>query len=146
MFDNFFDRFGGFPAYARVFDFVQKDGLSWPQVAPNPSPLLTEYVIAYLSVGFATRQDLTPTFVNAGVGTKDTQIPSYFVDAAAVGDIADAHCSIAAATVSTTAARAALARGDYRNAKVPAACGAKCPSTCACDSVLNQCVAPWRGR
>jgi hypothetical protein len=146
MFDDFFTQFGGFPAYARVFSLVQADGLNWGAVSPNPSPLLSEYVGAYLSVGFGTRQDLTPTFVSSGVGTKDTSIPSYSIDPVVIGDIADAHCSIAAATGGTAAARAALQRGDYRNAKVPSTCSLCPTTTCACDSVTNQCVAPWRGR
>jgi hypothetical protein len=148
MFDTFFDRYGGFPAYARVFDIIQKDGLRWPSVAPNPSPLLSEYVMAYLSIGFGSRVNLTSEFVAAGVGTKDTQIPPYTVSADVVTAIADAHCSIVAATGSTTAALAALRRGDYVNARVPSTCSTRCPSTttCACDTVTNTCVAPWAGR
>ena len=152
MFDDFFAQRGGFPAYARAFAAIQRDGLRWGELrpagggAPNPSPLLTEYVIAYLALGFRTDQDPTATFVAAGVGTKDTQIPPYSVDPVAVGDIADAHCGIAAADGDTSAALAALRRGDFQNARVAGACGERCPGECGCDSAANQCVARWRAR
>ena len=146
MFDDLFNRFGGFPAFARAFELIQRDGLKWRQVSPNPSPLLTEYVIAYVSLGMRTPTDLTQSFVAAGVGTKDTRIPPYSVSAENVGDIADAHCSINAHNPRPEEALAALKRGDFQNTLVAAACGAGCPAECGCDTTSNQCVAPWRAR
>jgi hypothetical protein len=144
MFDDFFTQFGGFPAYAQVFKLIQADGVKWGGVSANPSPLLTNYVIAYLSLGFGTKQDLTPAFIAAGVSNKDPQTPAYMPDAQVVGDVADAHC--AAVASGNAAALTALRRGDYRTAKVAAACGAKCPQECGCDQAANQCVALWRAR
>jgi hypothetical protein len=146
LFDDFFTQFGGFPTFARIFKLIQADGVKWTGVAKNPSPLLSAYVIAYVSLGFQTKQDLTATFTAAGVGSKDPQTPAYTVDATMVGDVADAHCAIAAATADVTAARAALRKGDYKTAKVKAACGAKCPAECGCDQAADQCVALWRAK
>jgi hypothetical protein len=152
MFLRFFDLFGGFPAYNRAFALVRGDGLHWDTVAPgNPSPVRTEYVIAYLQLGFRTRADLTQSdFVAAGVSRATDQDPAYTITAAAVGDIADAHCSIASARgagrdVSTALDR--LRHGNFAGARMSAAsCGATCPAECGCDSSVNQCVAPWRAR
>ena len=145
LFDDFFTQFGGFPAYARVFKLIQSDGIKWTGVAKNPSPLLSAYVIAYVSLGFGSKEDLTATFTAAGVGRKDPATPAYTVDAQVVGDIADAHCAVAAAA-DPTAARAALRKGDYKTAKVKAACGGKCPAECGCDQAADQCVALWRAK
>jgi hypothetical protein len=77
---------------------------------------------------------------------KDAATPMYTVDAQMVGDIAGAHCAIAAATSDVSAARAALRKGDYKTATVKAACGTKCPSECGCDQASDQCVALWRAK
>jgi hypothetical protein len=147
MFNDFADQYGGICGLRNAFKFVQGDGITWSGVSANPSPLLTNYVIAYTSLGFGTKSDLTATFTAAGVGTKDTTITAYTPDAQAVGDIADAHCAIAAApAASQPAALVALRKGDYKTAKVTAPCGPKCPAECGCDSVANQCVAAWRAR
>ncbi len=151
MFLNFFDRFGGFTPYNRAFSLVRGDGLHWDDVSPsNPSPLRTEYVIAYLQMGLRTTADLTESdFVAAGVsGGTDQDLP-YSISAATVGDIADAHCSIASARNSgrsVSAALAALRQGDFTSATLTAGCGAPCPGECGCDTAANQCVARWRAR
>jgi hypothetical protein len=106
MFDKLFDQFGGFDGLSRFFRLVEEDGIRWPVVGhdatfsgdDNHSEQLSEYVIAYLSLGFETKKDLTPVFVEYGVGTDDKKIPSYKLNPAAVKAIADAHCSIHAAS------------------------------------------------
>jgi hypothetical protein len=146
MFDNFFAQFGGYNAYVNAFKMIQQDGINWSNVSPNPSEKLTEYVIAYLQMGFHTTSDLTSTFVNAGVGTKDTSIASYSVSASVVGQIADARCSIQAAAgqgLDTSAALSNLRSGDYTAAKMNVSCTG-CPTdSCHCNS-SSQCVARWR--
>lgn len=147
MFDDYFAQYGGFPTYARVFKTLQADGIQWAGLGENanPSPLLTEYVIAYLSLGFRTKTDLTNTFVTAGVGSLDDSIAKYSVDAQAVGDIADAHCAIAAAG-GNSAGLAALRKGNYKGVTVTGTCGAACPAECGCDQAANRCVALWRAK
>lgn len=73
MFDNLFDQFGGFDGLSRFFRLVEEDGIRWPVVGhdatfsgDNHSEQLSEYVIAYLSLGFETKKDLTPVLSNAG--------------------------------------------------------------------------------
>jgi hypothetical protein len=149
MFLSFFDRFGGFPAYNRVFSLVRADGVHWDSLGvSNPSPLRSEYVMAYLQLGFRTATDLTQSdFVASGVSHATSQDAAYVVSAANVGDIADAHCSIASARASGTNVTSALQKlrsGDFRGAKVANAPCGTCPSECAC-SPTNTCVAPWRG-
>jgi hypothetical protein len=152
MFVRFFDAFGGFAAYNRVFALVRGDGLEWDTVSPsNPSPTRTEYVIAYLQLGFRTTRDLTQSdFVPAGVSRGTEQDAPYTISAANIGDIADAHCSMAAARAagrSVTTQLNALRHGNFHGARVAnAACGAGCPAECGCDAASNQCVAPWRAR
>jgi hypothetical protein len=151
MFLSFFDRFGGFPAYNRVFALVRADGLQWDRLGvANPSALRTEYVIAYLQLGLRTAVDLTQSdFVSAGVSRATHQDAAYVISATNVGDNADAHCSIASARASGTNVTSALSRlraGDFRGARVPnAPCGSTCPAECAC-SVSNTCSARWRGQ
>ena len=149
MFLSFFDRFGGFPAYNRVFSLVRADGIQWDSMGvANPSPLRSEYVMAYLQLGFRTATDLTQSdFVASGVSRATSQDAAYVVSAANVGDIADAHCSIASARASGTNVTSALQKlraGDFRGARVANAPCGTCPAECGC-STSNACVAPWRG-
>jgi len=152
MFLRFFDLFGGFLAYNRAFALVRGDGLQWDTVSPaNPSALRTEYVIAYLQLGFRTTSDLTQSqFVASGVSRATDQDPAYSISATRVGDIADAHCSIASAKNAGRNVNSflnALRHGNVAGARVSGAqCGATCPTECGCDSTANQCVAPWRAR
>ncbi len=150
MFVNFYNQFGGFPPFATTFQLVQEDGLEWETVNPgspgnqNHGERLSEYVIAYLQLGFHTTSDLTPTFIAAGVGTKDPAIPAYTPLAANVEAIANAHCSIEAARgagVDVSAQLSALQHGDFQNAKATGGTAATCPSECSVKA--GQCVAPW---
>jgi hypothetical protein len=152
MFDNLFSSYGGFAAFSKFFGLVTKDGLQWVPVSQDPtytpdnnqSALLSEYVIAYLALSFGTTSDITPTFTNAGVGTKDTKIQNYSVSPAAVKAIASAHCSIAAAAganVNVAAQLSALQQGNYQNATAAGGTKTTCPSECAWSA--NQCVAKW---
>jgi len=153
MFDSLLSQFGGFNGFESAFKLIQGDQLVWTVVTPgnppddNISPLLTEYVIAYLQLGFKTGEDLTQTiFVADGVGTLDTTIPPYTVDSNAVLGVANAHCSIrsaSAAGVDTSAALTALQQGHYQDALVAGGTQATCPSECVWQSAASQCVAPW---
>src|SRR5439155_19471690 len=113
---------------------MRVDGIGWDQLGQgNPSSLRTEYVIAFVSLGMHSPQDLTAKFTAAGVGSLDTTIGTYPVDAGAVGDIADAHCSIASAAAAgqnVAAARTSLARGNFAAARVTAPCASGCPADC----------------
>jgi hypothetical protein len=153
MFTGFFDRFGGFNAYNRMMHLVQADGLQWDTVATpnggaNPSPVRTEYVIAYAQMGFQTTTDLTKSdFIAAGVSKDDMHgDPGYTITTADIEAVANAHCSIASAKNagrSVTTQLNNLRNGNFRAALVPnAACGATCPSECGCNN--NQCSALWR--
>jgi hypothetical protein len=108
--------------------------------------LLSEYLIAYLSLAFGTTSDLTPVFVQAGVGTKDDKIKPYKVSSAAVKDIANAHCSIRAAIVAgRNASRQlmALQNGNYASAIAPGGTNASCPRECSWNENQSSCVAKW---
>jgi hypothetical protein len=158
MYVGFFSQYGGFAAYSRFFQLVQNDGIKWPSVSGdthytgdnNWSAQLSEYVIAYLSMSFGTTSDLTPTFVNAGVGkltatmSDGTKIMPYTVDSGAVKTIADAHCSIAAATRNgrnVSSELSALQSGNYKNAVATGGNSSTCPSECSWSQ--NKCVAKW---
>lgn len=153
MFDALYTQFGGFNGYENAFKLIEGDGLSWTTVTPgyppdqNISPLLTEYVIAYLQLGFKTTTDLTQSvFVADGVGTEDTTIAPYTVDPSVVLAVASAHCSIRSAAgvgVNTTAALTALQRGNYSAAMVTGGTASTCPGECTWQPTTNQCVAPW---
>jgi hypothetical protein len=153
MFDGLYAQFDGFTSFQSAFKLIQGDKLVWTVVTPgnppddNASPLLTEYVIAYLQLGFKTATDLTQTvFVADGVGTLDTQTPPYTVDSNAVLGVANAHCSIqsaSAAGVDTSAALTALQNGHYQDALVSGGTQATCPSECLWQTEAGQCVAPW---
>jgi hypothetical protein len=149
MFDAFFDNFGGFDAFAGFFRLVEGDNIRWQTVSKDPtlspdnnhSELLSEYVIAYLSLAFGTTSDLTPTFAAAGVGKLDTTIPPYTLDSAVVKAIADAHCSIHAAGVAGDSQLKQLQAGNYQSAMASGGTSQSCPSECSWTQ--NKCVAKW---
>jgi hypothetical protein len=154
MFDDLFDKYGGFEGLQRIFKLIEADGAHWDDLGDNPSALRSHYVIAYLQLGLGTTTDLTAsTFTAAGVGKLDDSI-SYTPDPGVVGDIADAHCSIAAATHDPAIAKGTidaaldkLRHGDYAAAKVASKACQKtddCPAECGCDGQSHQCVARWR--
>jgi hypothetical protein len=106
MFVDFFHKYDGFNAYADTFRYaILQDGLRWPSVSKNRnftgddnySENLSEYVIAYLHLGFGVSTNLTSAFRNYGVGMLDKRVRPYELDAENVKAIADAHCSIRAA-------------------------------------------------
>lgn len=166
MFDNFQTTYG-FEGFAQMFQLAYGDQLKWPQVSQdsnytadnNWSALLSEYVIAYLSLGFGTTTDLTQTFVQAGVGThKGHGVQPYTVDPAAVKAIGDAHClirSAKAAGVNVSAQLAALQAGNFSQANVAGGTSATCPNECTwlqqydiqgpgpSRLVFERCVAKW---
>ncbi|WP_035058413.1 carbohydrate-binding protein [Andreprevotia chitinilytica] len=156
MMDNFYDRYGGYNAFARTFKLMQTDNMKWNQAASTPSSLLSEYVIAYLQLGFGTKTDLTASdFIASGVGTLDTATPAYTPDKAHIKAIADAHCSIAGArtdpAISSTALNTALTNlhnGNYASAKIASrSCtltpATSVPSECSCNTGTGQWSAPW---
>lgn len=147
----------GFAGYAQMFALVREDQLNWAQVSQDPnytgdnnfSALLSEYVIAYLSLGFGTTTDLTQTFVNAGVGTYNQNgVQPYTVSSTAVKAIGDAHCSIRAAAgvnVNVSSQLAALRAGNYASAVAVGGISATCPSECTFVQKWNvqKCTAKW---
>jgi hypothetical protein len=159
MFDNFYDRYGGYDGFVRAFKLVQADGMQWDRLGANPSAARTHYVIAYLHLGFGTTADLTKSdFIAAGVGSKDTQVSNYTaqISTAAVKGVGDAHCSIAGARTDPGVTAGAintalnnLRNGSYANAKVaqrsctltPAAAA---PAECKCDAGTQQWTAKWQ--
>ena len=143
MFNTFFTTYGGFPAIAKLFKLLQEDGMNGSSIAPNPSPLLTEYVIAYLQLAFGTTTDLTPTFVKDGVGTLDTTIPAYTVDPTVVLAVANAHCAIKAGGANAALALQALQHGNYQSAIATGGTQAACPAECLWSVPKNQCSAKW---
>ena len=168
MFINLWTQFcqgspcSGFPPYSNAFKFVIEDGISWPNVSEDPNytgdndygAQLTEYVIAYLQMGFATTTDQTQTFVNAGVGSSAAFTqgcsacvpPTYTVDPAVVYEVAAAHCSIQAAKgagVDVSTQLTDLQSGNYQNAIATGGTQATCPSECAWSASQTQCVPLW---
>jgi hypothetical protein len=154
MFDTLFDQHNGFNGFANVFQLVQTDGISWSAIGTNPSPLHSEYVIAFLQLGLGITSDQTQSlFVANGVGTKDTSVPSYTVDSNHIRAIGTAHCSIAAAKNDPNVSQATinnalnnLRSGNFAGANVQSrACSqsSDCPSECACASASHQCAARW---
>jgi hypothetical protein len=149
MFDNLFDQFGGFDGLSRFFRLVEADGIRWPVVGQDPtfsgddnhSEQLSEYVIAYLSLAFDTKKDLTPVFVEYGVGVDDKKIPPYKLNPAAVKAIADAHCSIHAASAAGLPQLQKLQQGDYQHALASGGTSPSCPVECAWTK--DRCVAKW---
>jgi hypothetical protein len=143
----------GFTGYANMVNLaINEDGLQWPSVSQdrnftgddNFSENLSEYVIAYLHLGFQSTTNQTAAFTSAGVGTLDATIPSYSVNPANVLAIANAHCSIRAAAnagVNVSTQMAALQSGNFQNATATGGTQASCPSECAFSG--NQCVAKF---
>jgi hypothetical protein len=142
MFLDLFDRFGGFKGYARAFEYaIGEDRLQWTSVShvtsfngdDNHSENLSEYIIAYLQLGFGTDQDLTQMFRAAGVGTMDKKIAPYEIDSSKIRVIADAHCSIRAAAdagVNVNKQLRALQAGNYRSAMARGGSSNSCPIEC----------------
>jgi len=137
-----FRDFGGFKGFSNSFHYaIGEDHLQWPSVSQvrtftgddNHSELLTEYVIAYLHLGFGTDKDLTPLFRAAGVGELDKKIPPYTIDSAKVKAIADAHCSIRAAANAGEKVKKQLhelQEGNFAQAMGHGGTSASCPSEC----------------
>jgi hypothetical protein len=143
LFNTFFTNYGGFMGFANAFKFLLGDGIRLGNVSPNPSPLLTEYVAAYLQLGFGSSTDLTPMFVNAGVGTLDTMTPAYTVDPTVVLAVANAHCAIKAGGTSANPALQALQHGNYQSATATGGTQAACPAECIWSVPKNVCSAKW---
>jgi hypothetical protein len=176
MFDALLTQYG-WPALRTTFAAVAADQMDWnglldpPSftqstvfVSGNPSQLLSDYVIAYLSLGAGA--DLTSLVTGAGVGQEPPNwngnppwAANYTPSSVEVGAIADAHCSLAAASAAVNAAGggaqvalqqayANLRKGNYEHASVPGypgTCGKGCPTECGCDTGRNLCVAQWHG-
>lgn len=169
MFVNFYNQFGGFPAYSSFFRVVKGDALQWTTVSQCPpttcppdrnhGQLLSEYVIAYLSMAFGTTSDLTPVFTAAGVGTIDTSakpstcptpttcdVAPYSVVSANVKSIANAHCSISAAERaghSAASQLSALQNGNYPIAIASGGTSGSCPAECSWNQAQSKCIAKW---
>ena len=153
MFLDLFDRFGGFASYARAFEYaIGEDRLQWTSVSQvtsfngddNHSENLSEYVIAYLQLGFGTDQDLTPMFRTAGVGTMDKKIAPYEIDSTKIREIATAHCSIRAAAnagLNVNRQLRALQAGNFRSAIAHGGSSSSCPIECTFRD--NSCVAKF---
>jgi len=153
MFLDLFDRFGGFASYARAFEYaIGEDRLQWTSVSQvtsfngddNHSENLSEYVIAYLQLGFGTDQDLTPMFRTAGVGTMDKKIAPYEIDSTKIREIATAHCSIRAAAnagLNVNRQLRALQAGNFRSAIAQGGSSSSCPIECTFRD--NSCVAKF---
>ena len=151
MFIDFFNRYGGFRGYADSFRYaIGEDRLKWPVVSKNPhftgdnnySKNLSEYLIAYLSLGFGVDKDLTSVFRNAGVGTLDKRIPGYEIEAANVKAIANAHCSIRAAAnagLHMDRELGELQLGNFKDAVAHGGTRASCPIECTFSE--NKCKA-----
>jgi hypothetical protein len=165
LFTEIFDTFGGWPMLRTFFAMLKNDGMQWQSlrdppnftqqtqfVSGNPSPLLANYVVAYMNL--ATGADLKSRFDAADIGTappnwdNSTPFKTYHLDANAIAGIAGAHCRLAVAdsTLSATkAAASALKKGDYAGAlaALPAStpCAqAQCTGACACDAPSNACM------
>ncbi len=153
MFDMIFDLPNmGFTGYSRIFGYVQKDGMSWDNVANNgnnPDVRRTEYVIAYLSLGAGQSQLPTMQAANVANGTPDgAGDAGYTALESDIDAIATAHCAIAAAAAQgadETSDLKAFQSGNYAGVKAAGTCGSGCPSECGCKKTTNLCVAPWLG-
>jgi hypothetical protein len=160
MFESFYNQYGGFPAYSKFFSLIQNDVLQWGTVAQCPKCLpdhnysenLSEYVIAYLSLAFGAKSDLTPTFAKAGVGnstswsTNGTILTTtpYTLNSTAIKGVADAHCAIRAASaagLNVTSQLTLLQQGNYQNVAVSGGTSSSCPSECSWTQ--NRCAAKW---
>jgi len=147
LFETLYDQYGGYAAFTNAFALVQQDGINWDTVDSHvlPSEILTEYVIAYLQLGIRTTTNLTDSlFVANGVGSLDTGIGPYPVDASNVAAIATAHCSIRAAAGAgrdVSAQLDALRTGDYQDAVATGGTEAACPAECAWTTTWSRCIA-----
>jgi hypothetical protein len=142
MFLDFFKHYGGFDAYARSFRYAfNQDRLQLPVVSKfadytgdnNHSENLTEYVMAYLFLGFGVDHDLTPVFREAGVGTLDKKIPPYSIQPENIKLIADAHCSIHAAIsagLKVNKQIKELQDGNFEHAIAHGGTAQSCPAEC----------------
>jgi hypothetical protein len=151
MFLDFFKKYGGFKGYADSFRYaIVQDGLRWTSVSKdrnftgddNYSENLSEYVIAYLHLGFGVSSNLTPAFRGYGVGTLDKRVRPYEIDANNVKAIADAHCSIRSAAnagVKVGHELSELRKGNFKNAQASGGTSTSCPSECAFRD--NKCMA-----
>jgi hypothetical protein len=98
----------GWPVYQRLFDLIKTDKINWGKIGTNPSPVKTNFVIAYIST--AANANLGSRFVTAKVNGADPD---------AIQAIMDARKKLVDATAAgknTTAGWAAFRMGDYANA------------------------------
>jgi len=142
MFIDFFNRYGGFDGYAKSFRYAfNQDRLRLPVVSKfaeyngdnNHSENLTEYVMAYLFLGFGVDHDLTPVFRKAGVGTLDKKIAPYSIEPENIKAIADAHCSIHAAVaagIKVNRQIRELQDGNFKHAIANGGTAQSCPTEC----------------
>jgi hypothetical protein len=98
----------GWPFYQDFFAKIKGDKMDWSKVGMNPSPLLTNYVIAYFSLTYGS--NLAARFATAKAQGADPMVVQAIVDAR--NGIADAE----KAGKSTTAAWTAFRKGDYMGA------------------------------
>jgi len=147
IFQELYVRYDGDAAFIRTFELMKQDGIQWSDVSPNPSELLTEYVIAYLHLGSQAKTDLTQSlFVEKGVGSLDTKIAHYEVSSDVVRAVATAHCSIRAAAKAgkkVSAELQALRTGQYRDAVASGGSQSGCPTECSWSSAESRCVASF---
>jgi hypothetical protein len=140
------DGFGGF---SHMFALQAGDGVKWDGLGVgNPDVKRSEYVVAYMSL--AARAPMLPLLqgpgANGGGGicnsTPDGTAADkpYTCSESHIDAIANAHCAIAVRG-KPASDLTALRSGKYSDV-APAACGAKCPSECACDG-QQHCVAAW---
>jgi hypothetical protein len=142
MFLELLKRPGGFEGYKHAFYYaIGQDHLQWPSVSKmlnftgddNHSENLSEYVIAYLELGFGTEHDMTSVFRDGGVGTLDKQIPSYKLVKANIKAVADAHCSIRAAAnagIRVDDQLRSLQLGNFTDALAQGGTSESCPAEC----------------
>jgi len=153
MFLGFFEHFGGFAGYKKAFQYAfDEDRLRWPSVSndrsftgdDNHSENLSEYIVAYLELGFGTSHDMTSVFRDAGVGTFDKKIPPYKLVKGNIKAIADAHCSIQAATnagIEVKEDLRSLQLGDFKDALARGGTRESCPAECTFRN--TQCEAKF---
>jgi hypothetical protein len=151
MFLDFFNKYGGFKAYADTFRYaIVQDGLRWTSVSKdrnftgddNYSENLSEYVIAYLHLGLGVSSNLTSAFRSYGVGTLDKRVRPYEIAANNVKAIADAHCSIRSAVnagFKVGHELSELRKGNFKTAQASGGTSTSCPSECVFSD--NKCMA-----
>jgi hypothetical protein len=95
----------GWEVYQKLFQLVKTDKMAWDKVGTNPSPIKTNYVIAYLSLAYG--ENLGSRFKTAGkVGAADTTV---------IQAIMDAHGKLVAAGASAPG-WSKFRTGDYQGA------------------------------